>query len=68
MGIFRRGEYEEFDDSAYYTDDPAEFQAAPEQSKSPVKFGLITFISVLGIALGANLLLQVGSNGKLEFG
>jgi hypothetical protein len=68
MGIFRKGEQEEFDDSAYYTDDPAEFQAAPEQSKNPVKFGFITFISVLGIALGANLVIQVGANNKLEFG
>ena len=68
MGIFRKGEYEEFDDSVYYADDPAEFHAAPEKTKNPLKFGFITFISVLGIALGANLALQVGGNGKLEFG
>jgi hypothetical protein len=68
MGIFRKGDIEEFDDSAYYADDPAEFHAAPEQSKSPIKFGLITFVSVLGIALGANLALNVGANNRLEFG
>ena len=68
MGIFRKGEYEEFDDSVYYADDPAEFHAAPEKSKSPLKFGFITFISVLGIALGANLALNVGANNRLEFG
>ena len=68
MGIFRKGDIEEFDDSVYYADDPAEFHAAPEQSKSPIKFGLITFVSVLGIALGANLVLNVGANNRLEFG
>jgi hypothetical protein len=68
MGIFRKGEYEEFDDSVYYADDPAEFHAAPEKAKNPIKFGFITFISVLGIALGANLALNVGANNKLEFG
>lgn len=68
MGIFRKGDIEEFDDSVYYADDPAEFHAAPEQSKSPIKFGFITFISVLGIALGANLVLNVGANNSLEFG
>lgn len=68
MGIFRKGEYEEFDDSVYYADDPAEFHAAPEKAKSPIKFGFITFISVLGIALGANLALNVGANNRLEFG
>jgi hypothetical protein len=68
MGFFRKGEQEEFDDSVYYADDPVEFHAAPEQSKNPIKFGFITFISVLGIALGANLVIQVGGNGKLEFG
>lgn len=68
MGIFRKGDIEEFDDSVYYADDPAEFHAAPEQSKGPVKFGFITFISVLGIALGANLVLNVGANNSLEFG
>ena len=68
MGIFRKGDIEEFDDSVYYADDPAEFHAAPEQSKSPIKFGFITFISVLGIALGANLVLNVGANNRLEFG
>ncbi len=68
MGIFRKGEYEEFDDSVYYADDPAEFHAAPEKAKSPLKFGFITFISVLGIALGANLALNVGANNRLEFG
>jgi len=68
MGIFRKGDIEEFDDSAYYADDPAEFHAAPEQSKSPIKFGFITFVSVLGIALGANLVLNVGANNRLEFG
>ena len=68
MGIFRKGDIEEFDDSVYYADDPAEFHAAPEQSKSPIKFGLITFVSVLGIALGANLVLNVGADSRLEFG
>ena len=68
MGIFRKGEYEEFDDSVYYADDPAEFHAAPEKAKNPIKFGFITFISVLGIALGANLALNVGANNRLEFG
>jgi hypothetical protein len=68
MGIFRKGEYEEFDDSVYYADDPAEFHAAPEKAKNPIKFGFITFISVLGIALGANLALNLGSNNRLEFG
>lgn len=68
MGIFRKGDIEEFDDSVYYADDPAEFHAAPEQSKSPIKFGFITFVSVLGIALGANLVLNVGANNRLEFG
>ena len=68
MGIFRKGDIEEFDDSVYYADDPADFHAAPEQSKDPVKFGFITFISVLGIALGANLVLNVGANNSLEFG
>jgi hypothetical protein len=68
MGIFRKGDFEEFDDSVYYADDPAEFHAAPEQSKSPIKFGFITFVSVLGIALGANLVLNVGANNRLEFG
>lgn len=68
MGIFRKGEYEEFDDSVYYADDPAEFHAGQEKAKSPIKFGFITFISVLGIALGANLALNVGANNKLEFG
>jgi hypothetical protein len=68
MGIFRKGEYEEFDDSVYYADDPAEFHAAPEKAKSPIKFGLITFISVLGIALGANLAINVGGNNRLEYG
>jgi len=68
MGIFRKGDIEEFDDSVYYADDPAEFHATPEQSKSPIKFGFITFVSVLGIALGANLVLNVGANNRLEFG
>jgi hypothetical protein len=68
MGIFRKGDIEEFDDSVYYADDPAEFHTAPEQSKSPIKFGFITFVSVLGIALGANLVLNVGANNTLEFG
>ena len=68
MGKFRKGEYEEFDDSVYYADDPVEFNAAEDRPKNPIKFGLITFISVLGIALGANLALQVGGNGKLEYG
>jgi hypothetical protein len=68
MGIFRKGDIEEFDDSVYYADDPAEFHTAPEQSKSPIKFGFITFVSVLGIALGANLVLNVGANNRLEFG
>ena len=68
MGIFRKGEYEEFDGSVYYADDPAEFHATPEKAKNPIKFGFITFISVLGIALGANLALNVGANNRLEFG
>ena len=68
MGIFRKGEYEEFDDSVYYADDPAEFHAAPEKAKNPIKFGFITFISVLGIALGANLVLNLANGSKLEFG
>ena len=68
MGKFRKGEFEEFDDSVYYADDPAEFHAADERPKNPLKFGFITFISVLGIALGANLALNVGANNRLEFG
>ncbi len=68
MGIFRKGEYEEFDDSVYYADDPAEFHAAPEKAKSPLKFGVITFISVLGIAFGANLAINGNQNGSIEFG
>ena len=68
MGKFRKGEYEEFDDSVYYADDPVEFHAAPEKAKSPLKFGFITFISVLGIAFGANLALNVGADSRLEFG
>jgi hypothetical protein len=68
MGIFRKGEYEEFDDSVYYADDPVELHAAVNRPKSPLKFGFITFVSVLGIALGANLALNVGGNNRLEYG
>ena len=68
MGIFRKGEYEEFDDSVYYADDPVELHAADNRPKSPLKFGFITFVSVLGIALGANLALNVGGNNRLEYG
>jgi hypothetical protein len=68
MGIFRKGELEEFDDSVYYADDPVEFHPAPDKAKSPLKFGFITFVSVLGVALGANLLLNLGSDNKLQFG
>lgn len=68
MGLKGRGQQEEFDDSVYYADDPAEFYAAQKSSKNPLKFGFITFISVLGIALGANLALNVGADNRLEFG
>jgi hypothetical protein len=68
MGIFRKGEYEEFDDSVYYADDPAELHASPEKAKSPVRFGFVTFISVLGLALGANLILNLSNGNRLEFG
>ena len=68
MGKFRKGEYEEFEDSVYYADDPVDFHAAENRPKSPLKFGFITFVSVLGIAFGANLVLNVGSNNKLEYG
>jgi hypothetical protein len=68
MGIFRKGEYEEFDDSVYYADDPVELHAADNRPRSPLKFGFITFVSVLGIALGANLALNVGGNNRLEYG
>lgn len=68
MGKFRKGEYEEFDDSVYYADDPAEFHAADERPKSPLKFGFVTFVSVLGIAFGANLILNIGTNNRIEYG
>jgi hypothetical protein len=68
MGIFRKGVNEEFDDSVYYADDPVEFHAADERPKSPLKFGFVTFISVLGIAFGANLILNLNANNKLEYG
>ncbi len=68
MGIFRKGEGAEFDDSVYYADDPAELHAASTSSRNPLKFGLITFISVLGIAYGANLALNIGSNNQIEYG
>ena len=68
MGIFRKGESAEFDDSVYYADDPAEFHAATVSARNPLKFGIITFISVLGIAYGANLALNVGNNNRIEYG
>ena len=68
MGIFRKGVNEEFDDSVYYADDPVEFHAADERPKSPLKFGIVTFVSVLGIAFGANLVLNLNANNKLEYG
>jgi hypothetical protein len=68
MGIFRKGEGTEFDDSVYYTDDPAELNAVAVSARNPLKFGFITFISVLGIAFGANLALNVGSNNQIEYG
>jgi len=68
MKIFRKGVNEEFDDSVYYVDDPAEYHAAENPAKSPLKFGVLTFISVLGIAFGANLLINVSSGNKIEFG
>lgn len=68
MGIFRKGESAEFDDSVYYTDDPAEISAVAASSRNPLKFGIITFISVLGIAFGANLALNVGNNNRIEYG
>lgn len=68
MGIFRKGDEAEFDDSVYYADDPAELHAAEVRPRNPLKFGVITFISVLGIAFGANLALNVGSNNRIEFG
>jgi hypothetical protein len=68
VGIFRYRESEDFDDLTYYTDDPVDVSAEENPSKNPLKFGFITFISVLGIALGANLIIQVGSNGRLEYG
>ena len=68
MGIFRKGESAEFDDSVYYTDDPAEIGAVAVSARNPLKFGIITFISVLGIAFGANLALNVGNNNRIEYG
>jgi hypothetical protein len=68
MGIFRKGESAEFDDSVYYTDDPAELDAVAVSARNPLKFGIITFISVLGIAFGANLALNVGNNNRIEYG
>ena len=68
MGIFRKGESAEFDDSVYYTDDPAELAAVAVSARNPLKFGIITFISVLGIAFGANLALNVGNNNRIEYG
>lgn len=68
MGIFRKGESAEFDDSVYYADDPAELHAATVSARNPLKFGIITFISVLGIAYGANLALNVGNNNRIEYG
>jgi hypothetical protein len=68
MGIFRKGEGAEFDDSVYYADDPAELHAATVSARNPLKFGIITFISVLGIAYGANLALNVGNNNRIEYG
>lgn len=68
MGIFRKGEEAEFDDSVYYADDPAELHAVAARPRNPLKFGVITFISVLGIAFGANLALNVGNNNRIEYG
>ena len=68
MGIFRKGEGAEFDDSVYYADDPAELHAVAVSARNPIKFGLITFVSVLGIAFGANLALNVGNNNRIEYG
>jgi hypothetical protein len=68
MGIFRKGEGAEFDDSVYYADDPAELHAATVSARNPLKFGIITFISVLGIAYGANLALNVANNNRIEYG
>lgn len=68
MGIFRKGESSEFDDSVYYADDPAELHAVAASARNPLKFGFVTFISVLGIAFGANLALNVGSNNRIEYG
>jgi hypothetical protein len=68
MGIFRKGEEAEFDDSVYYADDPVELDAATVSARNPLKFGLITFVSVLGIAFGANLALNVGNNNRIEYG
>ena len=68
MGIFKKGEYEEFDDSVYYADDPVELHAAEDRPKSPLKFGFITFVSVLGIAFGANLALTTGGSNRIEYG
>lgn len=68
MGIFRKGESAEFDDSVYYADDPAELDAVAVSARNPLKFGIITFISVLGIAFGANLVLNVGNNNRIEYG
>jgi hypothetical protein len=68
MGFLRKGEYEEFDHSVYYTDDPVELSAAVKSSKNPLKFGFITFISVLGIAFGANLAINGGQSSGIEFG
>jgi hypothetical protein len=68
MGVPRKGEGAEFDDSVYYTDDPAEFHAAADRPRNPLKFGVITFISVLGIAFGANLALNIGNNNRIEYG
>jgi hypothetical protein len=68
MGIFRKDVEAEFDDSVYYADDPAELHAVAVSARNPLKFGIITFISVLGIAFGANLVLNVGNNNRIEYG
>ena len=52
----------------YYSDDPEDFSRAQKPDHSPLKFGVLTFISVLGVAFGANILLNQSNSGRLEFG
>lgn len=68
MRFRRKGIEAESEDTAYYNDDPVEISVAENPAATPLKFGFITFISVLGVALGANLAFNVDSNNRLEYG